>query len=86
MSVKFTFRNRLFKDIKSYCLDIKGDFPFPIVADPTREIAVKLDMLDEAGKNDPSTAMTVRALYVIDPSKKLRLSIVYPTSTGRNVE
>lgn len=74
------------QDIKSYCLDIKGDFPFPIIADPSRELAVKLDMLDEAGKDDPTNALTVRALYVIDPSKKLRLSIVYPTSTGRNIE
>jgi peroxidase len=67
-------------------LDIKGDFPFPIIADPKRELAVKLDMLDEDGKDDPANALTVRALYVIDPKKKLRLSIVYPTSTGRNVE
>ncbi|XKL67072.1 hypothetical protein PGB90_010492 [Kerria lacca] len=73
-------------DIKSYCLDIKGEFPFPIIADPSRELAVKLDMLDENGKDDPDNANTVRALYVIDPSKKLRLSIVYPTSTGRNVD
>ncbi|KAK7604085.1 hypothetical protein V9T40_004358 [Parthenolecanium corni] len=73
-------------DIKSYCLDIKGDFPFPIIADPKRELAVKMDMLDEQGKDDPDNANTVRALYVIDPSKKLRLSIVYPTSTGRNVD
>lgn len=75
-----------FQDIKSYCLDIKGDFPFPIIADPSRELAVKLDMLDEAGKDDPDAALTVRALYVIDPSKKLRLAMIYPTSTGRNVE
>lgn len=73
-------------DIKSYCLDIKGDFPFPIIADPSRELAVKLDMLDEDGKDDPANALTVRALYVVDPSKKLRLSIVYPTSTGRNID
>lgn len=73
-------------DIKSYCLDIKGDFPFPIIADPSRELAVKLDMLDEAGRADPDAAMTVRALYVIDPSKKLRLAMIYPTSTGRNVD
>lgn len=74
------------KDIKSYCLDIVGDFPYPIIADPNRELAVALDMIDEEQKNDPEIAKTVRALYVIDPRHKLRLSMIYPMSTGRNVE
>lgn len=73
-------------DIKSYCLDIPGDFPYPIIADPQRELAVTLDMIDEASKDDPEVAKTVRALYIISPDKKLRLSMVYPMSTGRNVE
>lgn len=73
-------------DIKSYCLDIPGDFPYPIIADPQRELAVSLDMIDEASKDDPEVAKTVRALYIISPDKKLRLSMVYPMSTGRNVE
>ena len=73
-------------DIKSYCLDIPGDFPYAIIGDETRELAVKLDMIDDAHKNDPDTAMTVRALYIIDPDRKLKLSMQYPASTGRNVE
>lgn len=73
-------------DIKSYCLDIPGDFPYPIIGDETRELAVKLDMIDEQQKDDPDTAMTVRALYIIGPDRKLKLSMQYPTSTGRNVE
>ncbi|CAH1404466.1 unnamed protein product [Nezara viridula] len=73
-------------DIKSYCRDIPGDFPYPIISDDTREIAVKLDMLDERDRDNEDTAMTVRALYIIDPEKRLRLSMVYPTSTGRNVD
>ncbi|XP_075211696.1 peroxiredoxin-6-like [Lycorma delicatula] len=73
-------------DIKSYCLDIQGDFPYPIIGDDTRELAIKLDMLDEENKDNPDTAMTVRSLYIISPDKKLRLSMVYPTSTGRNVD
>nr|AAL68257.1 RE05501p [Drosophila melanogaster] len=40
-------------DIKSYCLDIPGDFPYPIIADPTRDLAVTLGMLDEEQKKDP---------------------------------
>ncbi|KAJ9575426.1 hypothetical protein L9F63_025621 [Diploptera punctata] len=73
-------------DIKSYCLDIPGDFPYPIIADETRELAVKLDMIDEENKDKESEAMTVRALYVIGPDHKLKLSMHYPASTGRNVD
>lgn len=43
-------------------------------------------MIDEQNKDKESEAMTVRALYIIDPKHKLRLSMHYPTSTGRNVE
>jgi peroxidase len=74
------------KDIKSYCLDIKGDFPYAIISDEDRTLAVSLDMLDEEARNDPTAAMTVRALYIIGPDKKVKLSMTYPTSTGRNVE
>ncbi|XP_068083578.1 peroxiredoxin-6 [Anabrus simplex] len=73
-------------DIKSYCLDIPGEFPYPIVADEKRELAVKLDMIDEESKDKESEAMTVRALYIISPDHKLKLSMVYPASTGRNVD
>jgi len=73
-------------DIKSYCLDIVGDFPYPIIADPSRQLAIALDMIDEDQRNDPEAAKTVRALYVISPDHKLRLSMVYPMSTGRNVD
>lgn len=73
-------------DIKSYCKDIPGDFPYPIIADETRELAVKLDMIDQNNKDNEDRALTVRALYVIDPAHKLRLSMQYPASTGRNVE
>ncbi|XP_065339759.1 peroxiredoxin-6-like [Cloeon dipterum] len=73
-------------DIKSYCLDIKGDFPYPIISDEDRSLAVTLDMLDEEARNDPAAAMAVRALYIIGPDKKVKLSMTYPTSTGRNVD
>uniref|UniRef100_A0A336MVD7 1-Cys peroxiredoxin n=1 Tax=Culicoides sonorensis TaxID=179676 RepID=A0A336MVD7_CULSO len=73
-------------DIKSYCQDICGDFPFPIIADPKRDLAVKLEMIDEAQSSNPEIAKTVRALFIISPDKKLRLSMHYPVSTGRNVD
>lgn len=73
-------------DIKSYCQDIPGEFPYPIIADADRSLAVKLDMIDEDSKDNLELAMTVRALYVISPDHRLRLSMHYPTSTGRNVD
>lgn len=76
----------MLQDIKSYCRDIPGDFPYPIISDEKRELAVMLDMIDEENKNNEAEATTVRALYIIDPQHKLRLSMLYPQSTGRNVE
>jgi len=73
-------------DIKSYCRDIPGAFPYPIIADHNRKLAVQLDMIDEQSKDDPETALTVRALYIISPDHRLRLSMQYPASTGRNVD
>ncbi|VVC39590.1 Thioredoxin-like fold,Peroxiredoxin, AhpC-type,Alkyl hydroperoxide reductase subunit C/ Thiol [Cinara cedri] len=73
-------------DIKSYCVDIEGEFPFPIISDSSRELAIKLDMLAEEDKNNPDTAMTIRSLYIIGPDKKVKLMMVYPTSTGRNIQ
>lgn len=43
-------------------------------------------MIDEAQVNNPEVAKTVRALFIISPDHKLRLSMYYPVSTGRNVE
>lgn len=73
-------------DIKNYCQDIPGDFPYPIIADPGRDLAVQLDMIDSENQHNEKFATTIRALYIIDPSHTLRLSMFYPNSTGRNVE
>ncbi|GAB0093147.1 peroxiredoxin-6 [Sergentomyia squamirostris] len=73
-------------DIKSYCLDIPGEFPYPILADPQRDLAVRFGMIDEKQRNNPSVALTVRSLFIISPDKRLRLSMTYPASTGRNVD
>ncbi|XP_055921003.1 peroxiredoxin-6-like [Eupeodes corollae] len=73
-------------DIKSYCLDIPGDFPYPIIADPNRDLAVSFGLLDEEQKKDPEIGKTIRGLFIISPDKKLRLSMFYPMSTGRNVD
>jgi len=55
---------------------------FPIIADADRKVAELYDMIHP---NQSATA-TVRSLFVIDPAKKVRLSITYPMSTGRNFD
>jgi alkyl hydroperoxide reductase subunit AhpC len=53
---------------------------FPLIADPDRKVALLYDMIHpEAAEN-----FTVRSLFVIGPDKKIKLTITYPQSTGRN--
>lgn len=75
-------------DICNYCPDICGKFPYPVIADPTRELAFKFGMLNRVDGQDidPETAKTVRALFIISPDKRVRLSLFYPASCGRNVD
>lgn len=35
--------------------------------------------------SDPDIAQTIRAMFIIDPSHRLRLSMLYPVSTGRSI-
>lgn len=55
---------------------------FPLIADPDREIADLYGMIHP----NASDTMTVRSVYIIGPDKKLKLSLVYPASTGRNFD
>jgi alkyl hydroperoxide reductase subunit AhpC len=55
---------------------------FPIVADQNMKVAKLFDMIHP----EQSQTATVRALFVIDPKKKIRLMITYPMSTGRNFD
>jgi alkyl hydroperoxide reductase subunit AhpC len=55
---------------------------FPIIADADRKVSQLYDLIHP---NASSTA-TVRSLFVIDPAKKIRLTITYPASTGRNFD
>ncbi|XP_036322599.1 peroxiredoxin-6 [Rhagoletis pomonella] len=72
------------EDIKSYG-KLKS-FGYPIIADDKRELAVKLNMLDKDELNKDGIPLTCRAVFVIDDKKKLRLSILYPATTGRNFD
>lgn len=75
------------KDIEEYCPNIKsGDFKFPIIADPKRDLAVKFGMLDPELKNAAGLPLTCRAVFIIGPDKKLKLSLLYPSNTGRNFD
>lgn len=55
---------------------------FPIVADPDRTVAELYDMI-HPGEGDTST---VRSVFVIDPQNKVRLTLAYPKSVGRNFD
>lgn len=55
---------------------------FPLIADPERKIAGLYGMI-HPNAND---TLTVRSVYVIGPDKKLKLTLTYPASTGRNFE
>ncbi|XP_058834974.1 peroxiredoxin-6 [Topomyia yanbarensis] len=69
-------------DIKAYG-KLNG-FDYPIIDDEKRELAVKLNMLDKDEIGAAGLPLTCRAVFIIDPHKKLRLSILYPATTGRN--
>jgi alkyl hydroperoxide reductase subunit AhpC len=55
---------------------------FPLIADHDRKVADLYGMI-HPNAND---TLTVRSVFVIDPNKKLRLTITYPASTGRNFD
>src|ERR1700761_6468659 len=55
---------------------------FPIIADPDREIARLYGMIHP--RHDD--LYTVRTVFVVDPRKKVRLTITYPQTTGRNFD
>lgn len=61
-------------------------FQFPVIADVDRKVSFLYDMVDQANfdKLNQGIAFTIRNVFIIDPSKKVRLFIVYPASTGRN--
>jgi thioredoxin-dependent peroxiredoxin len=58
------------------------DLNFPLIADPDRRIA---DLYDMIHPNASDTA-TVRSVFVIGPDNKVKLTLTYPASTGRNFQ
>ena len=55
---------------------------FPILGDSDRKVANLYDMIHP----NASDTLTVRSVFIIDPKKKVRATITYPASTGRNFD
>jgi alkyl hydroperoxide reductase subunit AhpC len=55
---------------------------FPIIADPDRKVADLYGMIHP----NAGDTVTVRSVFVIGPDKKVKLTITYPQSTGRNFQ
>jgi alkyl hydroperoxide reductase subunit AhpC len=55
-------------------------FNFPIIADEGKQVAALYDMIHP----NASEKATVRSVFVIGPDKKVKLTLTYPASTGRN--
>lgn len=53
---------------------------FPLIADHDRRVSNLLGLIHP----NASDTVTVRSVFVIDPQKKIRLTLTYPASTGRN--
>ena len=55
---------------------------YPIIADEDKKVSHLYHMIHPEADN----TLTVRSVFVIDPNKKIRLTLTYPASTGRNFE
>ena len=53
---------------------------FPIIADPDRKVATAYDMIHPKADD----TFTVRSVFIIGPDQKIKLTLTYPASTGRN--
>lgn len=53
---------------------------FPILADTDMKVSTLYDMIHPNANN----TLTVRSVFIIDPNKKIRTTLTYPASTGRN--
>ncbi|CDS95762.1 Peroxiredoxin-like protein DDB_G0282517, mitochondrial [Sphingobacterium sp. PM2-P1-29] len=55
---------------------------FPIIADEDRHVSELYDMIHP----NASATVTVRSVFIIGPDKKIKLTLTYPASTGRNFD
>ena len=64
---------------------------YPLIGDPELKVAKLYDMLpaaagDTSEGRTPADNATVRTVFVIGPDKKIKMSMTYPMSTGRNFD
>ena len=76
------------EDIKSYT---GHQVDYPMIGDPDMTVAKLYDMLPAEASGDPANRtpadnQTVRTVFVIGPDKKVKLSLTYPMTTGRNFD
>jgi thioredoxin-dependent peroxiredoxin len=55
---------------------------FPLIADPDKKVSDLYDMIHP----EASDSVTVRSVFVIGPDNKVKLTLTYPQSTGRNFD
>ncbi|XAR49744.1 Peroxiredoxin [Bertholletia excelsa] len=71
------------KDIEAY--NNGHPVKYPIIADPRRELIKQLNMVDPE-KDSEGNQTPSRALHIVGPDNKIRLSFLYPATTGRNMD
>ncbi len=77
---------------KSDIAKISGnDVSYPLIGDPQLKVAKMFDMLpasdgDTSEGRTPADNATVRSVFIIGPDKKIKLSLTYPMTTGRNFD
>jgi alkyl hydroperoxide reductase subunit AhpC len=64
------------EDVTGYALN------FPLIADHDRSISDQYDMIHPSAES----TQTVRSVFIIDPDNKVKLTLTYPASTGRNFD
>lgn len=72
------------KDIVAY--EGLEKLPYPIIDDSSRILAKNLGMIDPEEVDSLGMPLSARAVFVIGEDKKLKLSMLYPATTGRNFE
>ncbi|KAK8671257.1 hypothetical protein V6N13_037856 [Hibiscus sabdariffa] len=72
------------KDVEAYTPGCK--VTYPIVADPSREIIKQLNMVDPNERDSSGNQLPSRALHIVGSDNKIKLSFLYPATTGRNMD
>ncbi|XP_057672684.1 peroxiredoxin-6 [Diorhabda carinulata] len=73
-------------DIIAYSGYPNSVFPYPIIADEDRTLTIELGMIDSNEKDSHGIPLAARSVFIVDSNKTLRLSILYPATTGRNFD